>query len=117
LHCHIVIELKIDDFKPEYVGKIQFYLAAVDAQLKSDRDEPSFGLILCKTKNGVVVEYALRDSTKPIGVAEYTVLPPELADALPAIGQLEAELTIEEEDACARSSTARKGRSGSDPAD
>lgn len=92
LHCYVVIDLKIDDFKPEYAGKMQFYLAAVDAQLKSSRDEPSIGLILCKTKNGIVVEYALRDSTKPIGVAEYQVLPPEIADALPTVKQLEAEL-------------------------
>lgn len=93
LHCHVVIELKIDDFKPEYAGKMQFYLAAVDEQLKSGRDEPSIGLILCKTKNGIIVEYALRDSTKPIGVAEYKVLPPEIADALPTAKQLEAELS------------------------
>ena len=93
LHCHVVIELKIDDFKPEYAGKMQFYLAAVDGQLKSGCDEPSIGLILCKTKYGIIVEYALRDSTKPIGVAEYKVLPPEIADALPTAKQLEAELS------------------------
>lgn len=92
LHAYVVIELKVDEFKPEYVGKMQFYLAAVDEQLKTDRDEATIGLILCKTKNGLIVEYALRDSNKPIGVAEYRVLPPELANSLPTVTQLEAEL-------------------------
>ncbi len=92
LHCYVVIELKIDDFKPEHVGKMQFYLTAVDAQLKSERDAPSIGLILCKSKNGIIVEYALRDSPKPIGVAAYRILPPEMAEAMPTIEQLEAEL-------------------------
>lgn len=95
LHCYVVVELKIDDFKPEYVGKMQFYLAAVDEQLKSTRDEASVGLILCKTKNGVIVEYALRDSTKPIGVAEYRTLPFSLAEVLPTVQQLEDELSGE----------------------
>lgn len=93
LHCHVVIDLKMDDFKPEYAGKMQFYLAAVDAQLKSERDDPAIGLILCKTKNGVIVEYTLRDSTKPIGVAEYRVLPPALESGLPTAEQLAHELS------------------------
>jgi len=92
LHCYVVIDLKIDEFKPEYVGKMQFYLAAVDDLRKTDRDEPSIGLILCKTKNGIIAEYSLRDSSKPIGVAEYKVLPPEIAKALPSVEQLEVEL-------------------------
>jgi len=65
LHCYVVIDLNIDEFKPEYVGKMQFYLAAIDDLRKTDRDEPSIGLILCKTKNGIIAEYALRDSSKP----------------------------------------------------
>lgn len=100
LHCYVVIDLKIDEFKPEYVGKMQFYLAAVDEQLKSDRDDPSIGLILCKTKNGIIVEYALRDSTKPIGVAEYKVAPPGMAGILPTIKQLEDELSNTNNLAC-----------------
>ncbi len=96
LHCYVVIDLKIDEFKPEYVGKMQFYLAAVDDLKKSDRDEPSIGLILCKTKNGIIAEYALRDSSKPIGIAEYKVLPPEIAKALPSIKELEVELSDDE---------------------
>ncbi len=93
LHAYVVIDLKIDEFKPEYAGKMQFYLAAVDEQLKSARDDSSIGLILCKTKNGVIVEYALRDSTKPIGVAEYKVLPKSLKDAMPSIEQLQDEFS------------------------
>ncbi len=92
LHCYIVIDLKIDEFKPDYVGKMQFYLAAVDDLRKSDRDDPSIGLILCKTKNGIVAEYALRDSTKPIGIAEYRTLPPNIANTLPSVEQLEGVL-------------------------
>lgn len=93
LHCYVVVELKIDEFKPEYIGKMQFYLAAVDEQLKSPRDEATIGLILCKTKNGVVVEYALRDSTKPIGFAEYKTLPFSMTEILPSVQQLEKELS------------------------
>src|SRR5262249_46480704 len=93
LHCYIVIELKVDEFKPEYVGKVQFYLAALDAQVKSEIDGPSIGLILCRSKNSVVVEYALRDANKPLGVAEYRVrLPRELAAALPSVAELEAAI-------------------------
>jgi hypothetical protein len=83
----------MDDFKPEYAGKMQFYLAAIDAQLKTERDDPTIGLILCKTRNGVVVEYTLRDAARPIGVAEYRSLPPALAKDLPSVEQLERELS------------------------
>ena len=100
LHSHVVIDLKIDEFKPEYVGKMQFYLAAVDDQVKTGQDGPSIGLILCKTKNGIVAEYALRDTTKPIGVAEYRFAPPGTERSLPSIKQLETELSeaLKEED-------------------
>ena len=96
LHCYVVIELKMDEFKPEHVGKMQFYLAAADEQLKSGEDAPSLGLILCKTKNGVIVEYALRDSIKPIGVAEYTVLPAALSEGLPTREELCKEFALVE---------------------
>jgi predicted nuclease of restriction endonuclease-like (RecB) superfamily len=92
LHCHVAIDLKMDDFKPEYAGKMQFYLATIDAQLKSEHDDPTIGLILCKTRNGIIVEYTLRDATRPIGVAEYRSLPPALAKDLPSVEQLEREL-------------------------
>lgn len=95
LHAYVVIDLKIDEFKPEYTGKMQFYLAIVDEQLKSSRDDASIGLILCKTKNGVIAEYSLKNSTKPIGVAGYKVLPKSLKDAMPSIEQLQDQLTGE----------------------
>jgi predicted nuclease of restriction endonuclease-like (RecB) superfamily len=95
LHCYVVIELKAGAFKPEHTGKLGFYLSAVDAQVKSAQDNPTIGLLLCKTKNRVVAEYALRDSNKPIGVSEYQLLeslPKDLQTSLPSIEQIEREL-------------------------
>lgn len=95
LHCYVVIELKAGAFKPEHAGQLGFYLTAVDAQLKSKQDAATIGLLLCKTKNRVVAEYALRDSNKPIGIAEYQLvesLPKELQTSLPTIEQIEQEL-------------------------
>jgi predicted nuclease of restriction endonuclease-like (RecB) superfamily len=95
LHAYVVIELKSGEFKPEYTGKLSFYLTAVDEQVKTPEDGPTIGLLLCKSKNHVVAEYALRDTNKPIGVAEYQLvesLPNDLATSLPSIEQLEREL-------------------------
>lgn len=95
LRCFFVIELKDKDFKPEYAGKMNFYLSAIDDLIKHPSDNPSIGLILCKSKNNVLAEYALRDMTKPIGLAEYKLaeaLPENLKVALPTIEELEAEL-------------------------
>jgi predicted nuclease of restriction endonuclease-like (RecB) superfamily len=97
LHCFVVIELKTGKFKPEYAGKINFYLSAVDDLLKSPQDSPSIGLILCASKDNIIAEYALRDVNKPIGIAEWQTkltksLPKELQTELPTIEQLEAEL-------------------------
>lgn len=95
LRCYVVVELKAGAFKPEHTGKLGFYLSAVDAQVKRPEDGPTIGLLLCKTKNRVVAEYALRDSNKPIGVAEYQLiesLPAELQSSLPSIEQIEREL-------------------------
>jgi predicted nuclease of restriction endonuclease-like (RecB) superfamily len=95
LRCFVVIELKSGKFKPEYAGKMNFYLSAVDDLLRSPGDNPSIGLILCRSKVGVVAEYALRDMTKPIGFAEYRLqdaLPENLQTLLPTIEELEAEL-------------------------
>lgn len=95
LRCYVVVELKAGAFKPEHAGKLSFYLSAVDAQMKSEHDNPTIGLLLCKTQNRVVAEYALRDSNKPIGVAEYQLveaLPKELQTSLPSIEQIEREL-------------------------
>lgn len=98
LKSFIVIELKTGDFKPEYAGKMNFYLSAVDDLLKQPNDNASIGLILCRSKVGVIAEYALRDMTKPIGLAEYRLtesLPENLKTALPTIEELESELTKE----------------------
>jgi len=95
LRCFVVIELKTGEFKPEYAGKMNFYLSAVDAQLRGEGDHPSIGLVLCKEKNKVVVEYALRDTKKPIGVSAYRLLeklPAKLKGNLPTVEELEAEL-------------------------
>jgi predicted nuclease of restriction endonuclease-like (RecB) superfamily len=95
LRCYVVVELKAGEFRPEHVGKLNFYLSAVDAQLRDERDGATIGLILCKTQNRIIAEYALRDTNKPIGVAEYLLvqaLPKALETSLPSIEQLEREL-------------------------
>ena len=95
LRCYVVVELKAGAFKPSHTGQLGFYLTAVDAQVKSPEDGPTIGLLLCKTKNRVVAEYALRDSHKPMGVAEYQLiesLPAELQTSLPSTEQIEREI-------------------------
>lgn len=95
LRCYVVIELKGGKFKPEHLGQLGFYLTAVDAQIKHPQDGPTIGLLLCKSKNKVVAEYALRDQTQPLGIAEYKLLeslPLELETSLPNIAQIEREL-------------------------
>jgi len=87
--------LKVEDFKPEFSGKMNFYLSAVDDLLRHADDRPSIGIILCKTKNQVVAEYALRDLRKPMGISEYRLtesLPKQLKGCLPSVRELEAEL-------------------------
>ena len=99
LRCFVVIDLKGGEFKPEYAGKMNFYLAAVDDTLKHASDQPSIGLILCKSKTEVVVEYALRGTTTPMGIAEFThlvKLPEEFKGQLPTIEEIEAELGTSE---------------------
>jgi predicted nuclease of restriction endonuclease-like (RecB) superfamily len=92
LRCFVVVELKVEDFKPEFAGKMNFYLSAVDDLLRHPDDAPSIGMILCKGKNAIIVEYALRDASKPMGVAEYRVsLPPQLEAVLPTPQDLERE--------------------------
>jgi predicted nuclease of restriction endonuclease-like (RecB) superfamily len=95
LRAYVVIELKATDFKPEHLGQLGFYLTAVDVQVKAPEDGPTIGLLLCKSKNKIVAEYALRDGTKPMGVAEYQLaraLPERLEASLPSIERLEREL-------------------------
>ena len=97
LRCFVVIDLKLEDFKPEYAGKMNFYLSAVDDLLRHDADQPSIGIILCRSRNAVVVEYALRDTAKPMGVAQYrlaAVLPPQLREELPTAEDLAREFPL-----------------------
>ncbi|HXJ99720.1 MAG TPA: PDDEXK nuclease domain-containing protein [Gelidibacter sp.] len=95
LRCYIAIELKTGKFKPEYAGKLNFYLSAIDSQIKHTDDQPSIGLILCKHKDKIEAEYALRDIQKPIGISEYTLtqaLPKQLKNQLPTVEEIEAQL-------------------------
>ena len=98
LRRHVVIDLKIGDFMPEYAGKMNFYLGIVDDKLKGLKDENAIGLILCKTKNKIIAEYALRDTSKPIGIAEYRInerLPEDIKGELPSIEEIEEKLDQE----------------------
>jgi predicted nuclease of restriction endonuclease-like (RecB) superfamily len=95
LRCFVVIDLKLVDFEPEFAGKMNFYLSVVDDQLKTLEDQPSIGIILCKNKNKLEVEYTLRGMNKPIGVSEFKVidaLPAELKSNLPTVEEFENEL-------------------------
>ena len=97
LRCFVVVDLKMRAFEPEFAGKMNFYLSAVDDLLRHEADAPTLGIILCKTKNDVVAEYALRDLNKPIGVAAHLTaaltrsLPAALASDLPTVAELEAQ--------------------------
>ena len=95
LHCFVAVDLKTGEFTPEMAGKMNFYLSALDNEVKSELDNPSVGLILCKNENRLVAEYALKDMTKPIGVSEYKLfddLPNELQEALPTAEDIEARI-------------------------
>ncbi len=96
LHCYVVIELKTVKFKPEFAGKLNFYISAVDGKLKTKQDRPTIGMLICKSKNNTVVEYSLSDIAKPIGVSEYAItqhLPDQFKSSLPSIEEIEAELS------------------------
>ncbi len=90
-----MVELKTVKFKPEFARKLNFYIASVDALLKTKHDQPTIGILICKSKNDIVVEYTLRDMHKPMGVSEYTIsrqLPDNLKASLPSIEEIEAQL-------------------------
>lgn len=98
LRCYVVIELKTGEFKPEYAGKLNFYLSAVDGILKKDEDNPSIGLLLCKSKNNIVAEYSLKDMTKPIGVSEYKLtgsLPDNYENIFPSVEDIKHRIGLE----------------------
>jgi len=95
LRCLVAIELKVGEFQPEFVGKVQFYLTALDRQVRQEDENPSIGIILCKEKSRTIVEYALHDANKPIGVATYEItrtLPKELKGQLPRPEEIAALL-------------------------
>ena len=95
LKCYVVVELKNTKFIPEYAGKMNFYLSAVDTLLKDADDKPTIGILLCRDKNNIEAEFALRDINKPIGISEFSfteILPEELKSSLPTIEELEKEL-------------------------
>ena len=101
LKCYIVIELKSNKFIPEYIGKLNFYVSAVDKTLKTETDNPTIGILLCKDKNKLIAEFALNNVDSPIGIAEYKYikeLPQYLNDVMPSIEELEKRINILEED-------------------
>ena len=95
LRCYVVVELKATSFKPEHAGKLSFYTSAIDGELKGSDDNPTIGILICKSKNNTVVEYALKDINKPLGISEYHLtesLPKEYQSSLPSIEEIEAKL-------------------------
>ena len=97
LKCYVVVELKAREFEPQNIGQLNFYISAVDDLVRTKEDQPTIGLLLCKTKKNITVEYALRGFTHPIGVAEYETeitkkLPKKFKSSLPTIEEIEAEL-------------------------
>ena len=94
LHCYVAIELKVTDFKPEYLSKLNYYISAIDDLVKTKNDNPTIGLLLCRTKNNTKVEYALRGMSQPLGVAEYKTkeIFESIKSSLPSIDDLERTL-------------------------
>jgi len=92
LHCYVVVDLKMVPFEAEFGGKMNLYLSIVDKQLRTEGDNPSVGLILCRGKNGLIVEYSLNGMDKPIAVSDYRLLPPAFAAALPTPEDVEGTL-------------------------
>lgn len=98
LRCYVVVELKAGEFKPEHLGQLNFYLAAIDGELKHDDDAPTIGLLLCKQRNRIVAEYAMKSHKSPMGIAEYKLaeaLPKDLESGLPTIEDIETSLSLE----------------------
>ncbi len=96
LHCYVVVELKTEKFKPEFAGKLNFYVTAVNKQMRTEQDNPTIGILICKDKDDVVAEYALDDISQPIGIAEYEltkVLREEFKSSLPTVEEIESELS------------------------
>lgn len=99
LKCYVVVELKATEFKPEFAGKLSFYTSAVDGEIKDINDNPTIGILICKSKNDLVVEYALKDINKPLGISQYElteILPKEYKSSLPSIEEIEAQFQNED---------------------
>jgi predicted nuclease of restriction endonuclease-like (RecB) superfamily len=99
LKCYVVVELKATEFKPEFAGKLSFYTSAVDGEIKDKNDNPTIGILICKSKNDLVVEYALKDINKPLGISQYElteILPKEYKSSLPSIEEIEAQFKNED---------------------
>ena len=97
MHCYVVVEIKCTEFKATDAGQLNYYLSAVDDQLREEEDNPTIGILLCKDKDHLEVEYSLRDLTKPIGVATYKThrlktLPPDLQNVLPTLQDFQSTL-------------------------
>jgi predicted nuclease of restriction endonuclease-like (RecB) superfamily len=113
LRRYVVVELKAGKFKPEHLGQLGFYCTAIDAQVKAADDQPTIGLLLCKTKNELVAEYALRSTSVPLGIADYQLvesLPKELDASLPSIARIEEELGKEPTPTTTRRKESARGR-------
>jgi len=101
LRCYVVVELKATKFRPEFAGQLNFYVSAVDAMLKTEADQPTIGILLCKDKRGLIAEFALKDIDKPIGVSEYRLvkdLPADLADLLPSAEDIASRIGFDDEE-------------------
>lgn len=101
LRCYVVIELKVGEFEPEHTGKLGYYVSAVNNQLKKDADNPTIGLLICKTKDNIEARYSLESSSQPIGISEYTLselLPEDFKSSLPSIEEIERELNHKDEE-------------------
>ncbi len=100
LRCYVVVELKVKEFEPEHTGKLGYYIEAINNQLKKDIDNPTIGLLICKTKDDIEAQYSLKSSSQPIGISEYTfskLLPENFKSSLPSIEEIEKELSQEDE--------------------
>jgi len=100
LRCYVVVELKAGEFEPEHTGKLGYYISAVNNQMKKDGDNPTIGLLICKTKDNIEAQYSLESSSQPIGISEYTfskLLPEDFKSSLPSIEEIERELNQEDE--------------------
>lgn len=98
LKCYVVVELKATEFKPEFAGKLSFYTSVLDGEIKDKNDNPTIGILICKSKNDLVVEYALKDINKPLGISQYElteILPKEYKSSLPSIEEIEAQFEDE----------------------